>query len=551
MSHESSDPSPGRGSTVARRGLARAVVVLVLLATTLRVLLVAMPRPDVFGPGTAEDPFIVHGEEFARGNMAAEILRGPLLPVLDYQWAPHFGGSLAVGIAAIPFYATIGETVFALKMAPIAFNALAVACLVIALEWTAGRRAAWIGGLLFAIGPPSYLVTSTIAWGVHVELNSLGCLFLAIYTGLWTGRLRRVGWWSALGAVAGFATWFGYGFALWLAAFVACEVVRDRWFALRRAFLAFAAGFALGFTPWIVNSVRHPGGATSLYGTPMAEHFSPFADFARLGSRIAELAWERLPGSFYFRSVGPIPGGLLTLAFSVLLAALVARAAWDLATRWRSLASALRTGRGEPGRISPSLYSLAFVAAFVLVFAASDFYPVEAPPDIVEYRYHLFPYPCLILLAAVGLDAMWSGARASRIGATVAAVAMTGALALATFGLYDAASWGVLARQPAHNPTAHGRWAAIRYAGEPEVLARFVDGVLQDRPAETREKYLTGMGATLVNLTSPAAQLTDEDRVRLPEYHAALEFLREYVPAEQRYFFEQSRARVRPPQGDV
>ena len=57
----------------------------------------------VFGP---QDDF------FNRfGSMA---FLSPILPLIDYQHAPYFGGSLVVGILAIPFFAALGPTLVAL-----------------------------------------------------------------------------------------------------------------------------------------------------------------------------------------------------------------------------------------------------------------------------------------------------------------------------------------------------------------------------------------------------------------------------------------------------
>lgn len=80
-------------------------VVLVGAATLIGLAILSSPAEDVYGPGPPHAGGL--GEEIDRGNIAYEIEHGPLLDVLDYQWAPFFGGSLVMGIAAVPFFALL------------------------------------------------------------------------------------------------------------------------------------------------------------------------------------------------------------------------------------------------------------------------------------------------------------------------------------------------------------------------------------------------------------------------------------------------------------
>src|SRR6202008_3267965 len=159
------------------RGLALAVLLALALLPRLCVLLA--PQADLYRQRHAAPqsrPFISVGEEATRGSVALEIVRGPLLPVLDYQYATFFGGSTVVAVLAAPLFAVFGPRLWALKAVPIGFHLAAVVLLFLILDRFASRRAAWIGGILMALPPPGYTIITTVAWGSHMESNALALL---------------------------------------------------------------------------------------------------------------------------------------------------------------------------------------------------------------------------------------------------------------------------------------------------------------------------------------------------------------------------------------
>src|ERR1700741_3572580 len=125
------------------RGLALAVLLALALLPRLCVLLA--PQADLYRQRHAAPqsrPFISVGEEATRGSVALEIVRGPLLPVLDYQYATFFGGSTVVAVLAAPLFAVFGPRLWALKAVPIGFHLAAVVLLFLILSRFAARRVA-------------------------------------------------------------------------------------------------------------------------------------------------------------------------------------------------------------------------------------------------------------------------------------------------------------------------------------------------------------------------------------------------------------------------
>lgn len=197
-----------RGAPAPRRpGKWRALLALLALAALPRFAILFAPRVDIYGPGTQEEPSVFVGEEVARGSIAQDWIDGPLLPLLDYQYAPFFGGSLVTAALAVPSFLLFGPTLWALKLVPIATHLVALALLFLILDQFASRRAAWIGGLLFALTPPGYTLISTVAWGSHLESNALAMLCTWLFLDMHVderGRARRR---AVFGIAAGFSVW--------------------------------------------------------------------------------------------------------------------------------------------------------------------------------------------------------------------------------------------------------------------------------------------------------------------------------------------------------
>lgn len=131
--------------TSALRELRGALCVSLVIATLLRVVLVLCP-PEELSPGG-----LVPAEELRRGVAAHDIALGASLPLLDYQQTHFSGGTLAITLVAAPIYALFGSSPIALRAATLPFTWLSVALTVLLLHRIAGKRAAWIGGLVAAI----------------------------------------------------------------------------------------------------------------------------------------------------------------------------------------------------------------------------------------------------------------------------------------------------------------------------------------------------------------------------------------------------------------
>src|ERR1019366_4823642 len=106
-------------------------------------------------------------EEYIRGTIAKEIIRGGSFPIFAYRADDYAGGSLILGYLASLYFRLLGPTAFALKLAPLTMFYGALAAWFAMLWRHASHRAAVLFALLFIFGPPALLRYSVTAMGFH------------------------------------------------------------------------------------------------------------------------------------------------------------------------------------------------------------------------------------------------------------------------------------------------------------------------------------------------------------------------------------------------
>ncbi len=494
----------GRAGTTSAGGR-WALPGLMLLALLPRLLIVLAPQVDLS----------VHGEEYQRANVAWELLNDPALSLIDYQYAPFFGGSLVTSVLAAPLFALFGVQMWVLKLVPALTHVIAVGLLFCILRRWVSRRAAWVGGLLFAWGSPGYTYLTTIAWGSHVESNALALLCLALWLGV-HGQSAQPGRRFFLGVAGGFALYFGLQCALVLLAILIVDGLRDWTVFRRREFGSQVLGFALGFSPWLAYNLQNSFSGTRLYDRTLVEHVEAQAASV---TRFVQLALEGFPESMSFAGLGPLSGQALGGLVYALLLAVFGVGVWR-ARNWRST--------------NPGVLAAVYCALFLGAYSLSDFPIPSAESRIYDYRYVALVWPWAVILIAIGADHLLSvlpGLKAT--GRGIFALI----LALSWFG--SATSFADLRRfgddfdRSAIALRGHGKWYAWRCCSQPRLQAPVL-AALQARPDDVRREIYDGMGRFLRDMTRYKDSGLD---VAYSRSEDALEFFRQGVQDKYRQLF--------------
>ena len=515
-----------------------ALLLLVLLATLPKLAILLAPRDDLYATADSARGTPYHGEEIHRGNTAVEILNGPILPLQDYHYAPFFGGSLVVSLLATPLIAIFGSSIAVLKLTGLMFNAAMVVFLVLAMARLAGPRVALLAGLLAALPPPGYTVLSITAFGSHVESNAFAMFLLWAFACLWwqprdEQEPRSSMYWLRAflaGAVAGFATYFGYIILLTVAALFVAAWIRDRRFLLCRETHVVLVGFGVGFLPWWTYNLPRGFPGLTIYGRDLIGGAESGEPGVPLAERLQDLFTRALPDAPAFRDfelAGAHTQGLLYVG-ALGLAILFALA---LATFRRGAADS-RT----PSILVPLL--LLQPAFFLLAFALSDF-RVGGNPDVVgSFRYLHVLWPWLWCAAAAGLGILSRLGRGAVLPAWVGAAAIGGLAACGEARLIDWEKRGSTLDIRAHSYSAFGRFVLLSFAERPHTLEAALDAAVSKRGTEDLDLFLFGMGMQLKESERGRARVGKRMQHFREMTGELRELIRPRVPAKQRAYFE-------------
>ncbi|MBI5363332.1 MAG: glycosyltransferase family 39 protein [Planctomycetes bacterium] len=470
----------------------RVDVALAVLAIVLRVVLLLAPGKEV-------SPRWVLPEELHRGNVARELLTGPLLDVQDYHHAPNVGGSLVVAILAAPFFVTLGENLLALRLPSILMHGAAVFLLARLLRRHAGPRAALAGGLLYAIAPPGYLLLSITAFGTHAENNTFVLLALTLYFELAAsarGSRRESSFAFALGLTSGFATYFGYSFVPMAGTWLVFAFVRDRTFFLRR-WTAFAAfGAVVGFLPWVRYNVLHDFAGVlaydvSLIGSP------PERNETYLG-KLLWFTFVYSPRALFLRDWKHFGLQWTEPIVALLLAAALVSVAWWERRRIAAAARRVLTARAEPPMPTLGLVCVVFVLLFTIAMLAARPVSWAGVAGIAHDGRYIAPlFPFLCIAAGLASERFSAGGERVRRADALAVYFTTSVFLLGWAAQLDVRAFPGALRQSAVSDHEFARWFAWTYKTDAGRLTRLVDGLERSRDEEVRDGTLFVLGQTL------------------------------------------------------
>jgi len=426
----------------------RAAAGLLVLAALLR-LGTNLSRVDELNP-----------EELYRGALAQAWVEGaPIWPGAAPQ-VEHLRGSLLVSTLAVPLFAVLGPTTFALRQSGLLFHCAGLLLFMLLAHRLFGRRAALLAGALFVLAPPAMAKIAALSYGDHMESVPFVCAAaLAVYA--WLEERR-----SALlaGAALGLAmSWHAQARLAALVLLAVCAAAAPRRLLGREGGLGLLPGLLLGLLPMAALDLWTARPGWMVFGSNPLEQVVEHAGVAR-GGKWLRLWIADLPGALQFPwpLAGPALCALATLAVGGLgVRALRAR----------------RRGRA-PGPAPPRPWPrLGFLAGYPLVFslayAFSRFGITPGTDNAIQSRFVLpvVPFVLLLPLAVAGARLIEDGRRAAAALLVGPALLLGAAGSLSTWDLdamlhepaRRAVHWETLAR--------HLQWGALDDAGRAELAA--------------------------------------------------------------------------------
>jgi hypothetical protein len=347
-------------------------------------------------------------EEFSRGLLAREVLDGPAFALLDYQGDPYAGGSLLMGLLAVPLFALFGDSLFVLKLVTLPFLFGTALAFFVLLSRHVDRRAGLLVAALFILAPYPSSRLALVAWGDNVQVP----LFMALaLLPAWPivredGRAPPGFAAPALGFVAGFGVWYHYHAAVPLLLVGLFLLLTRPRALLGRPLLLMIAGFLVGFSPWFVYNLGHrwEGLNISSYGS-LGDMGS--GALARYPGRLLGLL-THIPAA----SLGPGPAMWPWALAASVVVFLIFVGAWAFLIREEgaTLRTLARLGAGRtPPTASGWLLSwfLVYPLFFALIAAALPFRFENRPAWYFADRYLASVHAAIFVVLSVAAVRLW------------------------------------------------------------------------------------------------------------------------------------------------
>lgn len=193
---------------------------------------------------------VYNSEDLAMGVVAKEAIKGMNLPLFEYPYLTYSGGTLVVGLMAVPFFLLLGPNYFALKLVPLLFSAATLIILFLFAYKFFNRRVALITAVLY--------IFSSFSWcgfnfylGFHTESLFFCFLALLIFYEIIFNNKDKPFYYLGLGLVCGFGVYFSYTFLVTQAAIAIVWLIHERRLWLKNQFYIYILGFMIGMIPWL------------------------------------------------------------------------------------------------------------------------------------------------------------------------------------------------------------------------------------------------------------------------------------------------------------
>ncbi|HTY44764.1 MAG TPA: glycosyltransferase family 39 protein [Patescibacteria group bacterium] len=345
-------------------------------------------------------------DELYRGNVAKELLSGPVLPFFDYQRSEYEGGALVMGVLAVPFFLLLGATLFSLKLVVLSFSVGTVILWYFFLRRFFDQTIAVVTSLLWILAPPFCVRGWLYTMGAPCELSFFNILALLIFYQLFFHKKNSY-LFALLGFISGFALFFAYYFAVMLAVMMLFWFIFDRKFVFSRNFFIFGLSSLCGFSPWICYNKTHSFEGFMVAEKPILYWFSR-SDFVAPLSRLWTLFTKEIANSLDFQGSGFLGQYSAYIYYSIFLSSLC----WLLFYNRKPILKIAgnlifpRRFTLRPEEMPKETILFAYFFAFCLVFALSrfEFRSHYYAGNLNRYRYIVPIYPFVFAVIAIALQ---------------------------------------------------------------------------------------------------------------------------------------------------
>lgn len=321
-------------------------------------------------------------EEFYKGTIAKDLIEGLKMPFFDYQSDTFDGGSLLIGLLAVPFFVLFGQNLISLKLVAVCFYLGTMVLWYLFSDKFFNRKVAILTSLFFIFSPQLLTRFSLISMGYHSESIFFTIAEIFIFYQIFFNHKRSNLYFILFGLISGIGLWFAYIFFITLLTCLIFWFVFDKRFFLKRHFLIFMIAFIIGFSPWIYYGYTHNWSGMLVHGAPIFQLFSlrriiPFL------IKLGYLLTYDIRNAFFFEDALGLKGVDISTVYHLLSVISF------ICLLWSNRKSILMSNK-------EALF-LFYPLVFALIYSSSSFSITHS--DYLSYRHlvHLFPFMFMII----------------------------------------------------------------------------------------------------------------------------------------------------------
>lgn len=369
-----------------------------------------------------EEPFYA---DLDRGTIALAFLEGDQ-PLFSLAANPYGLGSLLAALWTIPFFALLGKTLFALKLAPFVWHIFSLFAWYFVWRKHFSVRETFFILLFFVLSPPHFTEYSLVNNGYHFEMILWMALSILIFRSFLQSKISVKKAAISLGLLGGFTC-----------ALIPTNVITvlTIWIYLifwrgegrtKKVFgFTYIPFFLIAFSPWIFLQIYNHGfgweHVVYWYATPNTPIF-----FAKNLLKLFVVPGKGLQGLFRFSEIPPLYDNILMMSMTALFLfsfLILLKRKWPL---WKIQ--------------NPTMD----IETFGLVFMLLNMALVAAHRFGVDFNYYLFP-----MLPFIGMTLVRSF-QSIRMKILVASVFIVGGV-VGNLSLIHFKSMGSTLKQPGYH----------------------------------------------------------------------------------------------------
>lgn len=356
---------------------------------------------------------LFYPDELYRGLVAKTIMEGNTHEaLLEYQADDYAGGSLVVGILAIPFFYIFGESLISLKLVALVFSLTAMVLWYFFVKRYINYIAAIFTTILFIFAPPTFACCNLLSMGFHCETILFTILIMTFFFRTMQEQSVSINC-ILFGMISGFAIWFCNTSAITVIACIVFWFIKDIGFYRKKTFWVFCICFLAGFSIWIYYNTTHDfQGIKTLivYG----EYFPQLGIF----KKIIHLVFYDIPYSFCFPAFKLIKGIYFNyLFYGLFLISFIALLISSRGYLSKLLYSQISKKNRKLYKHSPNdivmtkdieLFFFCYISIFAAIYTISKFTVRINNPKFIEYKYIMPLYPFIFSIISIGMMKLWN-----------------------------------------------------------------------------------------------------------------------------------------------